>query len=54
MSRSFTQEYVNQKIKTKKKIKEINVPKEILPMIKIVEKSFNHKKHVVNNKLNGI
>jgi hypothetical protein len=40
MSRSFTQEYVSQKIKTRKNIKEVNISKDILPIFRMVEKSF--------------
>ena len=40
MSQSFTQEYIYQKNKTKKHIEEVNVPDEIKPMFKIVEKNF--------------
>ena len=39
MSRSFTQEYLSQKIKTQKDIKEVNISKDILPIFKMVEKS---------------
>ncbi|KZX11433.1 DUF4325 domain-containing protein [Methanobrevibacter curvatus] len=42
MSRSFTQEYIYQKSKTNKIIKEVNVPEDIVPMFEIVEKNFNH------------
>ncbi|MDR3223090.1 MAG: DUF4325 domain-containing protein [Methanobrevibacter sp.] len=41
MSRSFAQEYIYQKNKSKKKIEEVNVPKDILPMFKVVQKDFN-------------
>jgi len=40
MSRSFTQEYLSQKIKTQKDIKEVNISKDILPIFRMVEKSF--------------
>ena len=40
MSRSFTQEYVSQKIKTKKNIREVNISKDILPLFKMVETIF--------------
>ncbi|MCL2687974.1 MAG: hypothetical protein FWE58_05505 [Methanobrevibacter sp.] len=41
MSRSFTQEYVNQKIKTEKNIIEVNIPEEIMPLLKMIERSFS-------------
>ena len=44
MSRSFAQEYVYQKNKTEKIIKEINIPEEVNPVLEIVEKSFNQAK----------
>lgn len=40
MSRSFTQEYIYQKNKTKKNIEEVNVPNKIKPMFKIVKNNF--------------
>ncbi|MCL2115035.1 MAG: hypothetical protein FWH29_02305 [Methanobrevibacter sp.] len=40
MSRAFTQEYVAQKIKTQKDIKEVNISKDILLILRMVEKSF--------------
>ncbi|MDR3292067.1 MAG: DUF4325 domain-containing protein [Methanobrevibacter sp.] len=40
MSRSFAQEYIYQKNKSKKKIEEINVPNDILPMFEVVQKDF--------------
>ena len=40
MSRSFTQEYLSQKMKTQKEIKEVNISKDVLPIFKMVEKSF--------------
>ena len=40
ISRSFTQEYFSQKKKTQKDITEVNIPTDILPIFKMVEKSF--------------
>ena len=40
MSRSFTQEYLFQKLNTKKKIVELNVPKNIQKMFNVVSKDF--------------
>lgn len=42
MSRSFTQEYIYQKNNTNKHIKEVNIPKDIEPMFKIVKKDFDN------------
>ncbi len=45
MSRSFADEYLNQKKFTKKSIKEKNTPREVQRMLRIVEKSkSNHKR----------
>ena len=43
MSRSFTQEYIYQKNRTKKNIHEINVPIDISKMFEVVEKDFKNK-----------
>jgi len=43
MSRSFTQEYIYQKNKTKKNIQEVNVPHDISQMFEVVEKDFKFK-----------
>ena len=44
MSRSFTQEYIYQKNKTKKNIYEVNVPLDVSQMFEVVEKDFKFKK----------
>lgn len=40
MSRSFTQEYLFQKLKTEKEIEEINVPENIQKMFDVISKDF--------------
>ena len=40
MSRSFTQEYLFQKLKTTKEIVEINVPEDVEKMFEVVSKDF--------------
>ena len=40
MSRSFTQEYLFQRLKTEKVIEEINVPEDIQKMFDVVSKDF--------------
>lgn len=41
MSRSFTQEYLFQKLKTDKIIEEVNVPEDVQKMFDVVSKDFN-------------
>ena len=42
ISRSFAQEYIHQKIKTKKIIEEFNLSEDVAPILEIVENSFKN------------
>ncbi|MDR1819310.1 MAG: hypothetical protein LBR15_03555 [Methanobrevibacter sp.] len=43
ISRSFAQAYVSGKIKSFKTVKEVNIPVEVEPMLKMIENNFNQR-----------